>query len=255
MMFVYEKKWPYGKSFYEALWVDNLYFPMHFHNNFEFNYVSDGELDVMLDDKTFKLKAGGGLFIFPKQLHSYIHTQPSRTCVIEFSADMIGNFARKYEGMIPENSIVHGTSIFENNFVTKNYFTQKSVLYGICGILSENTSFKNHTYSKDLQFLHKILTFIDENYMHDCSLQAIAQAMQYSYSYVSKKFTQYMNMSYTEYLNRYRIDRALTLLRSDHTLTISSVCTECGFDSLCSFNRNFKKYTGTTPSDIIKKTS
>lgn len=252
-MIYYEKKWPYGKSFYEALWVDNLYFPMHFHNNFEFNYVSKGELEVTLDNKNFTLKAGEGLFIFPKQLHMYVRKNPSRTCVIEFSADMISSFAKKYEGMLPENSIINGISISEDKFRSENYFTQKGILYEICGILSDNTTFKQNTYNKDLQFLHKILTFIDENYMHDCSLQTVAKSLKYSYSYISKKFTQYMNMSYTDYLNRYRIDRALTLLRSDNSLSISRICSECGFDSLCSFNRNFKKYTGTTPSDIIRK--
>lgn len=163
---------------------------------------------------------------------------------------MISTFAKKYEGMLPENSIIKGASVFKDKFTSENYFTQKGVLYEICGILSDSTSFKENTYSKDLQFLHKILMFVDENYMHDCSLQTVAKSLQYSYSYVSKKFMQYMNMSYTEYLNRYRIDRALTLLRFDNNLAISRICSDCGFDSLCSFNRNFKKYTGTTPSNI-----
>lgn len=223
---------------------------MHFHNNFEINYVSEGELELTLDNTDYTLKAGDAVIIFPKQLHRYVRAKHSRTCIISFSADMISTFARKYEGMIPENSILKGLSVFEDKFLTKNYFTQKGFLYEICGILSENTTFKKEVYSKDLQFLHNILLFIDENYMYDCSLQTAAKTLKYSYSYISKQFTKYMNMSYSEYLNRYRIDRALMLLTSDKNLTISRICTECGFDSLCSFNRNFKKYTGTTPSSI-----
>lgn len=252
-MFVYEKDWPYGQSFYTAFWIDDLYYPMHFHNNFEINYVSEGELQLTLDSRNFTVTAGEAVIIFPKQLHMYIRDKHSKTCVIEFSSDMISSFAKKYEGLLPENNILHGVSVFKDKFLTENLFTQKGILYEIFGMLEENTAFKKEVYSKDLQFLHKILLFVDENYMHDCSLEAASKALKYSYSYVSKKFTQYMKMSYTEYLNRYRVDRAATLLTSNSELPISRVSSECGFDSLCSFNRNFKKYAGKTPSELIAK--
>ena len=250
-MFIYEKDWSLGKSFYTSFWIDDLYYPMHFHNNFEINFVSEGELELTLDNKSFTLKAGQAVVIFPKQLHMYIRAKHSRTCVIEFSSDMVSSFSKKYEGLLPEDNILPGLSVFKDKFLTKNLFTQKGILYEVFGMLTENTTFKKEIYSKDLQFLHKILLFVDENYMHDCSLEAASRALKYSYSYVSKKFTQYMKMSYAEYLNRYRVDRAATLLASNSEFSISRVCSECGFDSQCSFNRNFKKYAGKTPSELI----
>ncbi|MBQ7717835.1 MAG: AraC family transcriptional regulator, partial [Clostridia bacterium] len=60
-----------------------------------------------------------------------------------------------------------------------------------------------------------------------------------------------MGMSFTEYLNRFRINRAVYLLSTENKIPVSDVAHLCGFDSLCSFNRNFKRITGTTPREML----
>lgn len=252
-MYFYETDWPYGSSFYNCMWIDDLYWPVHFHNNFEINYVAEGELELILDGETHLLHAGDIAFVFPKQVHGYKKNKPSKTCIVSFSADMIGSFAQSVEGQLPENNIISGMFEFADKFTTENYFKQKGLLYEICGTLKEHTEFKKEIQNKDQEFLHRVFTYIEENYMNDCSMQTVSKALNYSYSYLSKKFTHYMGVSYTEYLNRYRIDRAMQLLNSENDLTVSRISDMCGFDSLCSFNRNFKKFTGITPKEAVAK--
>ena len=61
-----------------------------------------------------------------------------------------------------------------------------------------------------------------------------------------------LGISYTEYLNKYRINRALYMLSNQNHVQIQQIAEECGYDSLCSFNRNFKHFTGRTPREMIK---
>ena len=53
-----------------------------------------------------------------------------------------------------------------------------------------------------------------------------------------------------EYLNRYRINRAVYMLTSEKHMQIQEIAEKCGYDS--SFNRNLRKFTGGTPSEVVK---
>ena len=53
-------------------------------------------------------------------------------------------------------------------------------------------------------------------------------------------------MTFTDFVNQYRITQAKTLLLQDKT--VSEVCYEVGFESLSYFNKLFKKITGENPS-------
>jgi AraC-like DNA-binding protein len=64
-----------------------------------------------------------------------------------------------------------------------------------------------------------------------------------------KYFKQTMGVSFTSYLNTYRLTMAARLLlQSDDT--VLSIATEVGFDNLSYFNRVFKKQYHTTPSEF-----
>ena len=57
-------------------------------------------------------------------------------------------------------------------------------------------------------------------------------------------------MTFTEFVNQYRITQAKTLLLQD--ISISEACYEVGFESLSYFNKLFKKIAGENPS-VFKK--
>ena len=90
------------------------------------------------------------------------------------------------------------------------------------------------------------LQFISENYALDIRVEEMAAACALSESYFRKIFEQTIGMAPVEYLNRYRVNRAIYLLytTNETVLTISGLS---GFASIASFNRNFMKYVGVTP--------
>ena len=94
--------------------------------------------------------------------------------------------------------------------------------------------------------LAKIFHFVESNYEGACTLDALAAHTSYHYVYLSRYFKRCVGMSFTEYVNRYRINEAGYLLKNTEA-TVISIALDCGFDSLRSFNRNFKRVMGMTP--------
>ena len=91
------------------------------------------------------------------------------------------------------------------------------------------------------------LRHVSENYMLDMRISDMAAACAMSESYFRKLFGQVMGMSPVEYLNRYRVNRSIYYLRATDE-TVLTVAGLSGFASLTSFNRNFLKYVGVSPS-------
>lgn len=84
----------------------------------------------------------------------------------------------------------------------------------------------------------------------DLSLETFSEQVGYSSGYVSKALNLGKGMSFSDYINEYRIKQIQDCLRnpSDHRDFIE-LAFECGFNSKASFNRIYKKLTGETPSE------
>ena len=76
----------------------------------------------------------------------------------------------------------------------------------------------------------------------------------HSLSYV---FNQYLNCSYYDYVNDYRIAEFKRMVKTNEysKYTLSALAELCGFSSRASFFRSFKKATGVTPNDYIRSES
>ncbi|AOP33780.1 AraC family transcriptional regulator [Leptospira tipperaryensis] len=64
---------------------------------------------------------------------------------------------------------------------------------------------------------------------------------------------EHLNTGFYNYVNRYRIEEAVNLLRENPEQDVLSICYFVGFNSKSSFNDSFRKITGKTPSQTRKK--
>ena len=69
-----------------------------------------------------------------------------------------------------------------------------------------------------------------------------------SESYFRKVFIRIMGQSPLDYVNAYRIHRAMNLLRTTND-SIQSIAVRAGFSSIAAFNRNFKRHAGKSPGE------
>jgi AraC-like DNA-binding protein len=96
-----------------------------------------------------------------------------------------------------------------------------------------------------------IYDYIHENYDQNPNVNIIAENVNLSTPAFCRYFKKQTNMTFTDFVNNYRINQAKLLLLQNSCVT--EVCFQVGFESLSYFNKLFKKYIGETPSAFKKK--
>ncbi len=88
----------------------------------------------------------------------------------------------------------------------------------------------------------------------DLKLSELAGLLNVSTNHLSQFLNQELKTNFYDFVNNYRTEEAKKRLidpeNSDHT--ILSIAFDSGFSNKASFNRIFKKFTGTTPSNFNK---
>ncbi len=103
--------------------------------------------------------------------------------------------------------------------------------------------------SYDLRdYLAQALRFIQHNFADSISVSDIASFVGISRSQLYRAFIEFFNISPNEYLQKYRLNEACSLLR-DGSLSISAVASSVGYADPLYFSRVFKKRKGLTPSE------
>lgn len=99
--------------------------------------------------------------------------------------------------------------------------------------------------------IQKILIHIGKNYAKDITVQEIAEEYQINESYLSALFKKEIGCNLSNYLQRYRIYRAMELLKNSD-LRINEIAYRVGYQNPCYFTEQFKKICNLTPSEIRK---
>lgn len=106
----------------------------------------------------------------------------------------------------------------------------------------------------EIPALQKILHYCVENFTRELSLDVLAKELHMNKHFISKLINGALSMSFTGYLNMIRIYAAQEKMeRCEKTMNISEIAYSCGFSSIRSFNRNFLRLTGMSPSDYIER--
>lgn len=104
--------------------------------------------------------------------------------------------------------------------------------------------------SKHRSRLQKIFTYVEHHYHEEIDIETVAGLVSISVPSFCNYFKKTTHITFTEFVNRYRIQKACLFLQQDKT--IAQVCFECGFNNVTYFNKIFRKIINKTPSDFRK---
>ncbi|MDB5089734.1 MAG: AraC family transcriptional regulator [Mucilaginibacter sp.] len=190
--------------------------------------------------------------------------------VIQLRTDFLGTAV----GLVPEFSVIN--NLFKSaeygiafNGETKNLVAQKLKQLGSLNsldqllqlisifqllansnegvILNDDLTSKNFIL-KDKIRMGAIYEYIDAQYHQKPDVNVVAEKVNLTTPAFCRYFKRQTNMTFTEFVNQYRIERAKNLLMQNHN--VSETCYAIGFESISYFNKLFKQIVGENPSDF-----
>lgn len=113
---------------------------------------------------------------------------------------------------------------------------------------SENTCINFESFDK-AAIVNTLISFLNENYMHQISLDTISKNIYMSPAYISKVFKEEMGESPINYLIKIRLAKARELLlEGNHS--IKTVARTVGYEDAYYFSKLYKKYHNVSPSKV-----
>lgn len=253
-----------------------FYTPFHWHDEIEIIYVKNGQLQVTINNVDYAGVSGDIFLVNPREIHK-MHTDNLETnyYTLLFPLELISfdaedDVEEKYFKPLKEGNMLFINhlkehvlykkvlecvlNIIEANEIEKEMyqFETKIMLLQIIYLLLKNTSLTEiRGNGKNITIQRDILSYIDRRYTEKISLKDIADNFHMSEKYFSRFFKNCFQVTFVEYVNSVRLEKAAALL-STTDMSVTEVALSCGFSNISYFIRSFKKAFGSSPHSYRK---
>lgn len=132
----------------------------------------------------------------------------------------------------------------------RNYERNKSKQGNILDIelINKNLADMENIHSRRVK---KMLAFVEENYNKKIGMSDLVELLDTSGTYLNQKFKLETGLTFNDYLNRYRIQKSIQLMKEGNQ-KISCIAVEVGFRDYKYFIDVFKKYIGMSPGKFME---
>lgn len=248
----------------------------HYHDVYELHFIIKSSGKVFVGDYIGEFSPGNLVLTGPRLPHNWISTDvpeegiPVRDMAIQFDHAPL-ELAAKY---IPEMREImpllerakYGIEFFniseqvEQDFYrirdTKdvNRFANFLILLGK---LAKNTTYRLLSSAQMQSFdddtslaqINTVFTYITENYSDSISADMLSAKLGMSPTKFSRFFRKATGNSFTDFVNRIRINKACQLLMNTDKY-VTNICYDVGFNNVANFNRRFLEIKGITPKEF-----
>ena len=183
-------------------------------------------------------------------LEKCVNENVSERAVLQFNMQII-NIIFKVMRMrkIPYDDLNDGDFKIISNIVNHPPDEICNIIFELVDKIDESTTGLNSKID-----IHSVVQYIESNYSSELYLEGMAQEFNTTGKYLSKLFINKLGISFLEYLNNLRINKAKILL-VETKKNITEIYQEVGFNNRNTFMRVFKKVMGINPSDYRKANS
>ncbi len=234
-------------------------------NHYLFHYCLSGtgmlySQNGRKESDTFHIKSGQGFMIFPHQVCMYIadHEIPWEYVWIEFDGLRVKE-AIELAGLKPEQPVykarykdISETMKEEMLYIVNHKEESPFHLIGhlylfIDSLVRSSTSVPLGQGSSLREFyLKEAISFIEQNFQNDISVEDIAACCGLNRSYFGKIFHENMGKSPQEFLISYRMTKAAELLKLT-ALSVADIGNAVGYPNQLHFYRAFKNVYAISP--------
>lgn len=243
-------------------------FPRHRHIEIEFLYCMKGSLDILINDKKYRVKKDEIVIIpslVPHEIPNY-SDEGAKILVIEagpsflhssfyaFSESHITNTINTVEKDSELYLLLEEISLLSEKQGEHIKLMLEGDIYKICGHIflqytDKSSSRKNSV--KAAADIEKAIEFVHNNFSEQISIERVAKLTGYSKSNFCKAFKEITGETFHNTLNRKRVENACIYLNTT-ALQIAEIAEIVGFSESKAFCRAFKGVMGITPGKYRK---
>ncbi len=233
---------------------NDISLPAHYHKQVEFVYVMSGTLVMSVTDKVYTLTKGQFAIIKSLDIHSFLSQSGGEVLLMilpdmysikltdvrvstkVFTAanpdiDIVSHMYKQFIGMSERYMHIYYQLFYET---IRSLFSTKEAL--------PKTGNNN------------IISYINEHYKENLSLDSVAAVCSTNRTYVSKAVNDCFGIGFIRYVNKLRISSFLDIyLEKNQSDTIENIIAQVGFNDIRTFYRAFSRELGCTPADFLKK--
>lgn len=236
-------------------------------NHFLFHYVISGTGTLYANDaegisRVYQIKSGQGFMIFPHQINTYIADKdlPWEYVWIEFDG-LRAKEAIEIAGLSLNAPVyrAHSHDLRETMMNEMLYIAQHGDmapfhlighLYLVLDALTRSVSTMRLSKGGRLRdfYVHEAISFIEQNFQNNISVEDIADNCGLNRSYFGKIFKEAIGRTPQEFLLSYRMTKAAELLKLTR-LSIGDISKAVGYDNQLHFSRAFKNIYSISPRE------
>ena len=249
-------------------------FEKHLHSRLVVYVIRSGKCFMDIADKTVCCTAGDFIMLFPHVVHSF-YLSDDQECTfyhIHFSPKLFSRITLTPDSETPVN-LIHTLIFHYYPFVMRDAGDEiTEIVSSIIRLYNTDAPHTEadinilllrllmlifHSCEEDScgiarpevkgQYVSFTLDYIEKKYTEKILIQDIADKLHISVRYLGKIFSHYMNMSLGNYINVYRINRAIDLME-DSSLTLTEIAGKIGLKDSQHFSKLFQNVIGMSPS-------
>ena len=241
----------------------------HDHSAVEILLTLEGMVTYTIEDKMYQVRKGEILIVPPDTLHSLTMGEGSSRYLFLFESDAIMTM-RDIKSMamyfhkpfhLRDGSDAHvrirelllrAREAYEKREMMWNTMCYSCILriYATLGqryLSGIKPRTGDNMRNMDSEVINAVMTYINNHYREELSLEDVAKFAGFSRYYFSRSFKRQTGYSFKDYLCQKRLQVAMDLLiRTNRSMR--DVAIESGFGSVATFNRVFREKKGCTPT-------
>ena len=245
---------------------------LHSHAVYELLYIKKGTVSLQITGKKDKLMGGKVIFILPSEKHKLVSmtNKEFEYCSFVFDKTIFGNEdnpCRIFFDSILINRFLDFPDWLLNRFYqlcsekeigTPGYeVMQYAFLFQVFSHIVSTKQYQLITIirtqtKQNISAVQVVIEYIQKNYMENLSFDELLQLTNYSKSHFCKIFKDTTGMNLTEYINKYRVERACLELQFTKK-NITEIAMQTGFNNIQYFSRIFKEYMDCSPKQYQLK--
>lgn len=253
---------------------------LHQHPFYEIFFLISGDVEYIIEGKTYRLRPGDILLTNNKDIHKpFIKKDKAyeryvlwlddnffnhvNMCGEDLSSCFIDASNRDYRLIRPDNNSLITLKYLAENIIKAKYSKEFGSYALTTAYIMEFLVKLSRCYFNSIDdiredvtentLVNKALAYINENISSELSLDDISDKMYVSKFYLSRIFKQFTGLSIYQYIIKKRLTISRNLIKDGMPVTDAYI--SCGFSDYSNYCKAFKREFEKTPSEFSPKKS